>query len=70
MQTDSKYTIMDNMKSYITGMLSSLLAGGFFGFLSDVITALIFGIVGVIGGWLGNKLIKWIESKKNKNETH
>ena len=61
---------MTDIKATMLCGLSSILGVNLLGFAGDAFIALLLGGVGALGGWLANRLIKYLEkrhdSKKKK----
>jgi ABC-type Co2+ transport system permease subunit len=51
-------------KASIAGAVCSILGANFFHFAADALSAFSFGVIGALGGWIFNKLIKKYEASK------
>lgn len=62
---------MDDLKAASAGFAFSILGSKILGFLVyDLLTALILGGVGALGGWVANRLLNRYFPKKKKDETN
>jgi hypothetical protein len=59
---------MNDLKATILGGVASIVGTSLVGFVGDALLAFVFGGIGALGGWLVNKLIKRIESKRNEKK--
>ncbi len=57
---------MQDSKAAVVGGVVSILGINIIGFVGDAIISLVLGGIGALGGYLVNKLIKYIEKKRNE----
>lgn len=53
-------------KAAIVGAIFSILGVNLIGIASDALVALVLGGLGAVGGWLTNKVLKWIDRRNTK----
>lgn len=53
-------------KAAIAGAIFSILGINLIGVASDALLALVLGCIGAVGGWLMNKLLRWIDRRFTK----
>jgi hypothetical protein len=55
-----------DIKASILGAILSLVGVNFLGLAQNFLTAFILGMVGALGGWTANKILKHIERKRDE----